>query len=123
MTTDESQRFLAVLRADLRTAMRERKTAEVTALRELIAAIDNAQAVPVGDRHSTCVFHAFGDGASEVPRRVLGKEELRGVVETEIRSRSDAADDYRRLGHGDKAQDLSHGAQILGRYLDPPDVS
>ena len=123
MITDESQNFLALLRADLRTAMRERKAAEVTALRELIAAIDNAQAVPVGDRHSTYVFHAFGDGAVEVPRRVLGKDELRGVVEAEIRSRSDAADDYRRLGRGDKAQDLSHGAQILGRYLDPPGLS
>jgi uncharacterized protein YqeY len=120
MTTDESQSFLALLKADLRTAMRERKSAEVSLLRELIAAIDNAQAVPAGDRHDTYVFHAFGDRAVEVPRRELGSGELRRLVETEIRSRSDAAHTYRELGHDEKARDLAHGAEILGRYLDPP---
>jgi uncharacterized protein YqeY len=123
MTTDESQHFLALLKADLRTAMRERRAAEITVLRELIAAIDNAQAVPVDGRHDTYVFHTFGDSAVEVPRRVLGKSELRQVVEAEIRGRNDAANAYRRLGRDDKARDLSDGADVLSRYLDPPGLS
>ncbi|MBD3844799.1 GatB/YqeY domain-containing protein [Bosea sp. SSUT16] len=123
MMTDESQSFLARLKADLRAAMRERKSVEVTALRELIAAIDNAQAVPVGDRHDSYVFHAFGDSAVEVPRKVLGKDELRRLVEAEIQSRNNTAKTYRSLGRDDKAQDLSDGAQTLNRYLDPPDLS
>ncbi len=118
MTTDESQSFLAMLKADLRTAMRERKAAEVTTLRGLISAIDNAQAVPVGDRHDTYVFHAFGDSAVEVPRRALSHDDLRALIEAEIRSRNDAAEDYRRLGRADKAQELMEEVQILGRYLD-----
>jgi uncharacterized protein YqeY len=117
MTTDESQSFLATLKADLRTAMRERKAAEVTTLRGLISAIDNAQAVPVGDKHDTYVFHAFGDSAVEAPRRALSQDDLRALVEAEIRARNDAAEDYRRLERGDKAQKLTEEAQILGRYL------
>lgn len=120
MTTDESQSFLALLKADLRTAMRARKSAEITILRELIAAIDNAQAVPVGDRHNTSVLHAFGDAAVEVPRRALSKDELHQLVETEIHSRNDAAEAYRVHGREDKARDLSHGAEILSRYLAHP---
>lgn len=117
MTTDESQSFLTVLKADLRTAMRERNAAEVTTLRGLISAIDNAQAVPVGDKHDTYVFHAFGDSAVEVPRRGLSQDDIRQLVEAEIRARNDAEADYRRLGRDDKAQELTDEAQILSRYL------
>lgn len=116
MTTDESLGFLALLKNDLRDAMRARNAAEITTLRGLIAAVDNAQAVPVGDRHETYLFHAFGDGAVEVPRKAMGRAELLRLVETEIRSRSDAADDYRRLGRDDKARDLSQEVEILSRY-------
>ncbi len=119
MTTDESLGFLALLKNDLRDAMRARNAAEITTLRGLIAAIDNAQAVPVGDRHETYVLHAFGDGTVEVPRKALGRDELRRLVEIEIRSRSDAADDYRRLGRDDKARDLTQEVEILSRYGAP----
>ncbi|KRE17440.1 hypothetical protein ASE63_13390 [Bosea sp. Root381] len=118
MTTDESQGFLAMLKTHLRTAMRDRKTAEVTTLRGLISAVDNAQAVPVGDKHDTYVFHAFGDSAVEVPRRALSRDDLRVLVEAEIRNRNEAAEDYRRLGRDDKAQELTDEAQILSRHLD-----
>ena len=117
MTTDESQSLLAMLKADLRTAMRERKAAEVTPLRGLISAIDNAQAVPVGDRHDTYVFHAFGDSAVEVPRRALSQDDIRQLIEAEIGARNDAAADYRRLGRDDKARELTGEVQILSRYL------
>lgn len=117
MTTDESQSFLAVLKADLQAAMRDRKAAEMRTLRGLISVIDNAQAVPVGDRHDKYVFHAFGDSAVEVPRRALSQDDIRQLIEAEIRARDDAAAGYRRLGRGDKAQDLTDEAQILRRYL------
>ncbi len=117
MTTDESQSFLATLKAALRAAMRERKATEVTTLRGLISAIDNAQAVPVGDKHDTYVFHAFGDSAVEVPRRALSQDDIRQLVEAEIRARNDAAEDYRRLGRDDKAQELTDEVEILTYYL------
>ncbi len=49
------------LRTDLKAAMLGRRVAEIEVLRSLIAAIDDAQAVPVSSLHETYVVRAFGD--------------------------------------------------------------
>ena len=119
MTADAAQRFVARLKADLTVAMRNRNAAEVAVLRQLIAAIDNAQAVAVGDRHATYVVHAFGDPAVEVPRRSLDDAALRRLIEDEIHARRDAAATYRQVGQDAQAQALVEAMTLLRRYLVP----
>ncbi|PZP61379.1 MAG: hypothetical protein DI597_10095 [Pseudoxanthomonas spadix] len=119
MTADAAQRLVTRLKADLTTAMRARNAAEVAVLRQLIAAVDNAQAVAVGDRHDTYVVHSFGDPAVEVPRRPLDEAALRRLIEDEIHTRRDAAATYRRLAQGAQAQALDDAITVLARYLTP----
>lgn len=119
MTADAAQRLVTRLKADLTTAMRARNAAEVAVLRQLIAAVDNAQAVAVGDRHDTYVVHSFGDPAVEVPRRSLDEAALRRLIEDEIHIRRDAAATYRRLAQGAQAQALDDAITVLARYLTP----
>lgn len=119
MTADAAQRLVTRLTADLTTAMRARNAAEVAVLRQLIAAVDNAQAVAVGDRHDTYVVHSFGDPAVEVPRRSLDEAALRRLIEDEIHTRRDAAATYRRLAQGAQAQALDDAIKVLARYLTP----
>ncbi|MBB2157927.1 hypothetical protein HLH33_16740 [Gluconacetobacter diazotrophicus] len=112
------QELTARLRVDLKAAMRGRCLAEVKVLRGLIAAIDDAQAVPVGSLHETYVVRAFGDPSVEVPRRDLGVEDLRRLLESESAARFAAAEEYRAAGHHDRAEELTAAAKIVGRYLD-----
>ncbi|AOH85996.1 hypothetical protein AWL63_20590 [Sphingomonas panacis] len=97
--------------------MRDRRTAEVMVLRSLIAAVDDAQAVPVGKLHETYVLRAFGDPSVEVPRRDLGPEDLRQLLESERNARVVAAEEYRTAGHYSRADELIAAAEIVGRYL------
>jgi len=115
---NDLQELAARLRADLKAAMRGRRVAEVKVLRGLIAAIDDAQAVPVGNLHETYVVRAFGDPSVEVPRRDLGAEELRQLLESESRARLAAAEGYRAAGHHVRAEELTAAAKIVDRYLD-----
>jgi uncharacterized protein YqeY len=119
MTADAAQRLVTRLKADLTTAMRARNAAEVAVLRQLIAAVDNAQAVAVGDRHDTYVVHSFGDPAVEVPRRPLDEAALHRLIDDEIHTRRDAAATYRRLAQGAQAQALDDAITVLARYLTP----
>jgi len=112
------QELTARLRVDLKAAMRGRCLAEVKVLRGLIAAIDDAQAVPVGSLHETYVVRAFGDPSVEVPRRDLGAEDLCRLLESESSARLAAAEEYRAAGHQDRAEELIVAAKIVGCYLD-----
>ncbi|MET0550405.1 MAG: hypothetical protein ABW002_14165 [Xanthomonas sp.] len=119
MTTDAAQHFVACLKTDLTAAMRARNATEVAVLRQLIAAVDDAQAVAVGDRHDTYVVHAFGDPAVEVPRRALDEAALRRLIDGEIHARRDAAATYRRLAQDAQALALDDAVRVLQRYLTP----
>ncbi|MCQ8280149.1 hypothetical protein NFI95_17030 [Acetobacteraceae bacterium KSS8] len=112
------QELTTRLRVDLKAAMRGRCLAEVKVLRGLIAAIDDAQAVPVGSLHETYVVRAFGDPSVEVPRRDLGAEDLRRLLENESTAYLAAAEEYRAAGHHDRAVELTAAAKTVGRYLD-----
>jgi len=105
------------IREDLRTAMRAKSHEEVAALRVCLAAIDNAQAVPVGARHQTYEVKAFGDRSVEVPRLVLDETSLRAVLAREIEDRLSAADQLEQHGNPDRGAALRAGAVIIGRYL------
>jgi uncharacterized protein YqeY len=101
------------LRADLKTAMRARKPGEVAVIRTLIAAIDNAEAVPIdGLEERLRQREAIG----EVARRELDAAALDAVLAKESDTRLAAAEDYDRHGRNDDAARLRQEAELVARY-------
>lgn len=117
MPQDEIRIFLDRMKADLRSAMLARQTEQVSVLRALIAAVDNSQAVPVGEMHDKYAVRAFGDKSVEVPRRALSIADLRAILVDEIAGRQSAADEYVRVNRPDAAERLVREAGIIDRYL------
>jgi uncharacterized protein YqeY len=117
MNVDYAEAFKLQLRADLKTAMPQRRAAETSAIRSLIAAVDNAQAVAVGDLHKTYVVREFGDRGSEVPRRVLSKDDVDALLAGEIADRRKAIEQYQAHEKNDAAIKLLNEIVVLERYL------
>ena len=102
------------LRADLKAAMQERRSADVAVIRTVIAAIDNAEAQPIeGFEERIRLREAVG----EVGRRELDAAALDELLDAEARSRLAAAEDYERHGRGDDAARLRQEADLIARYL------
>lgn len=105
------------LRADLIAAMKLGRKREATALRQLIAAIDNAEAVPLR-ANETPVRHEFLSGTAEVERLFLGKDQVRAILLREIEDRAEAAAEFERLGLAERAEVLKLEMLVARRYLD-----
>ena len=101
------------LRADLKAAMQAKAASEVRLLRTLIAALDNAEAVP---GESQYVPRAFGDPGAEVARLQLDDEAICLLLTAEIEARLEAAADYQRHGQDAEAQRLRDEAGLIARY-------
>ncbi|WP_141589781.1 MULTISPECIES: GatB/YqeY domain-containing protein [unclassified Myxococcus] len=113
-TVDE---WKAVLRAALKEAMRSRSSQASAVLRELLAAIDNAEApdmrvapTAVGD-----VFagSAGGLGHGEVSRLALTPEAVQAVIDRELQERRDAVALYEKLGKQDEASAVKAQLDVL----------
>jgi uncharacterized protein len=110
------------LRGDLTAALKARDHVAVAALRSALAAIENAEAVPVerpaaslsGNEHFA---GSTSPGEVEAVRRELTEADVRSIVEREVRERADAAREYAGLGREDHAQRLRAEAEVLRRYL------
>ncbi|MBW8755761.1 MAG: GatB/YqeY domain-containing protein, partial [Sphingomonadales bacterium] len=63
------------LRQDLKVAMQAKRGETAKVLRVILAAIDNAEAVPITESRATQPAR-FGDGSAEAPRRRLSPDEL-----------------------------------------------
>ncbi|MCS6759127.1 MAG: hypothetical protein MO852_09035 [Candidatus Devosia euplotis] len=105
------------LRLDLRLAMRSGQRAETALLRQLIAAIDNAEAVPVAGGARPAAGYGFHDGSAEVARLRLSADQVRAVLLNEIKTRLDAATTYERLGDSTRSSALQADALLVRRYL------
>lgn len=113
------------MQADLRNAMKRRDAVEVSTLRCLIAAIDNAGAVasPVAgsagprDWSKASAHVVTGDGPTEVARRVLTADEVAALVQREWDARETSATTLER--HGRDAATQREEMAIVGRYLKP----
>lgn len=109
----------ASLRRDLTAAFKTGDRVAVSALRSALAAIENAEALPVDHlaRSVTENEHvagaAAGLGAAEVQRRHLAEADLRAIVVREVHERSVAAGDYEQLGRGDLAELLRSETDVL----------
>jgi len=102
--------FRQRLRDDLKAAMRARSDAEVRLLRALGAAIDNAEAVPLGDEE----LRRFADG--EMARRELSDTDIAQLLARERSERFEAAADFDRLGRAVEAERLRVEAELIARY-------
>jgi len=116
MYSDDDLR--AGLRQQLSVALRDRDRIAVAALREAIAALDNAEAIlPDGDLQAGSSEYVAGGvvglGAAEAERRILDAEEQRAIVTAVIEMRLTAASTYDEHGQGARASELRSGAEIL----------
>jgi uncharacterized protein YqeY len=115
--TDAAIPMKARLRSDLRDAMRRGSRREVALLRELIAAIDNAEAVPQAAAPGSPPGHAFGSGAAEVPRLRLTADAVHALLRREIATRERAAAELESLGEAGRAARARADALTAKRYL------
>jgi uncharacterized protein len=121
MQTDDDLR--SRLRRQLSAAVRDRDRIAVSALREAIAALDNAEAAEPGQDVPTHVSEhvaggVVGLGAGEVERRILDAESQRSIVGAEIEARLAAATTYEEHGQSDRAAELRLGADALLAVLE-----
>ena len=114
----------ARLRADLLTARKARDTTATAVLRSTLAAIANAEALPVTEiasssasAHGPIAGAAIGLGTTEAARRDLSDEDVREIISAEQTERRAAAADLESHGAGEKAEQLRAEAELLEAYL------
>ncbi len=103
------------LRAALTPALKSKDRIAVSAIRTALAAIDNAEAVPVdvgAGPSSEAPTGALGVGAADVPRRALSSSEIDAIVAAEITERRHTADEIAAT-HPDRAATLRAEADVL----------
>lgn len=122
---DPAESMQTRLRADLRTAMKARASLEVSLLRGLIAAIDNAQSAGIAagpavasapEAHSQYVAAGGAFGSGEVERRRLGESELAALLADEAAKREATAAEMTRIGRSDLAEAARAEAAVIARY-------
>jgi uncharacterized protein YqeY len=108
------------LRTELRSAMKAKDTVATSALRSVLAAIANAEAVPPvpsdgrppeGNAH--VAGSVAGVGAAEAARRLLTAVEVAAIIAAEVADRRDAAIGYEDSGNGDRAARLRREAEVI----------
>lgn len=119
----QSDELRSHLRRHLGAAVRDRDRIAVAALREAIAALDNAEAIPLGgDLEAEAGEYVAGGvvglGAAEAERRILDAEAQRAIVRAEIETRLAAASTYDEHGQSARSADLRLGAEVLLAALD-----
>lgn len=111
------------LRNRLQTAMhaRDRRTAGV--MRSVIAALENAEAVPVTSNEAPVAMSehvagaAVGLGAGEAPRRVLSLDEERALVEREVIELRSSSAVFAAAGRAERSAELLRSADTVDEIL------
>lgn len=109
------------MRQALPEAMRARDKVAVSALRAALAALDNAEAVPVGEaemRGLALEQSPIGAGATEVARRELSECDVVDIVRAEVTERLEAAAQLTAPAHADRVARLRAEVTVLLRFLD-----
>lgn len=105
------------LRADLRRALKARENVAVAVLRGLIADIDNAESIPVGDAHQKYASRPFGKPGVEAPRRALTPEAIDQIFRREIQTLEATALARERRGDDVWAAGFRERAALIVPYL------
>ncbi|WP_236241722.1 hypothetical protein [Streptomyces sp. CC228A] len=101
--------------------MRARDKVAVSALRAALAALDNAEAVPLdaaAPAAGALEAAPVGAGATEVARRELTEREVQAVLRAEVAERLAAAGQLTAPAHAGRAERLRAEAEVLLRFLD-----
>ena len=107
--TDAAADLRQRLQSDLRSAMKERAIQDVAVLRQIIAAIDNAGAVPLPPNTEPI--------QCEVERRFLGRGDIQALLQREFDLRRHAADEFNRLSRTVEAESAKFEMDVIARYL------
>lgn len=103
--------------------MRARDKDAVRALRTTLAAMENAEAVPVDEaelRGLALEQSPVGVGVTEAARRELSERGVVDVVRAEAAERLELAAQLTAPAHADRAARLRAEAAVLLRFLDGP---
>jgi uncharacterized protein len=109
------------LRAALPAALKSRDRATASTLRATLAAIDNAEAVPVpagAPRAGAIEASRVGVGAAETARRELTEADVAAIVRGEIEEHHRAAGVFEKSGRDDRAAELRAAAAMLAGFLE-----
>jgi uncharacterized protein YqeY len=109
------------MRQALPEAMRARDPVAVSALRATLAALDNAEAVPLGEvelRGAALEETPIGAGATEALRRELSEDSVAEIVRAEAAERLEVAARLTAPAHADRVAQLRAEAAVLLRFLD-----
>ncbi|MEU8679429.1 hypothetical protein [Streptomyces sp. NPDC048560] len=101
--------------------MRARDKVAVSTLRATLAALDNAEAVPVDEAELRGVAFEqspVGVGTTEAVRRELSERRVVEIVRAEAAERLDAAAQLSAPAHADRAARLRTEAALLHRFLE-----
>ncbi|MDX6234373.1 MAG: uncharacterized protein QOH68_3478 [Nocardioidaceae bacterium] len=112
-----------VLRDRLTAAMRARDRQTAGAMRSVLAALENAEALPVTGRGSIAATSAHiagaaaGLGAAEAPRRVLSADDERALVEREAAELRSASAALAAAGQHERATERIQVAEKVENVL------
>jgi uncharacterized protein len=109
---DAAEAMRQKLQTDLRAAIKGRQALDVAVLRGLIAAIDNAGAVPLAAKSEP--------PQREVERRHLDSGEVQAILRREYEAHQAAASEFARLGRGVESEQANFATAIVSRYLSSP---
>ena len=109
--TDPSQFLRGRLTADLTAAMKARQPTAVSTLRSLMAAIDNAEAVPISAAPA-----AVNGLSRDVPRKVLSDSDIQAILVREAYECRKALGDYERLGQVEAAAAMRVALDLIEGY-------
>lgn len=109
---DAAKAMRQILQTDLRAAIKGRQALDVAVLRGLIAAIDNAGAVPLAAK-SQPTQH-------EVERRHLDSSEVQALLRREYEAHQAAVSEFARLGRSVESEWANSATAIVSRYLSSP---
>lgn len=106
-----------LLRARVLAARVARDNDALAALRETLAALDNAEAPPRAEAAATTdgpfAGSVQGLGAAEVDRLALSPEDVARIIAAEVRERRAAAQTYAALGRDAEARRLDTQADLI----------
>ena len=106
----------AALRRHLKERMTARDKAAVRAIRIALAAIENAEAQPIGDSTPTAQL-LRASPSTDVDRRVVSDDAARALVAAEVEELRAAARHRHSIGQTEAAETLEHEATVLGAIL------
>jgi uncharacterized protein len=109
---DAAEAMRQKLQTDLRAAIKGRQALDIAVLRGLIAAIDNAGAVPLAAKSEP--------PQHEVERRHLDSGEVQALLRREYQAHQAAATEFARLGRRVESERANFATAIVSRYLSSP---